>query len=528
MAGRVTRRSFLTLAATATAFGLGRRPPSAASCQRLDEPPCALPAPADAPFDTVVVLMMENRSFDHLLGWLPGANGRQQGLVYTDTDGVPHETWPLAPDFQGCTYGDPDHTWEGAAIQYADGRCDGFLTTAEVGDRFPIGYYREGELPILSALAKGYTAFDSYFCSMLGPTWQNRLYQLTATTQLTADCGFPGPDDPRPVTIETAIFDRLRDAGLTAGYYYHDEPMTGIFESRKYGGISHRIDQFWIDARAGELPNVAFVDPNYTDRAEDMGTSNDYHPWGNVLVAEGFVAQVHEALKRSPQWDRMVFVLNFDEHGGFYDHVPPPECQDDTVLSGPGPFPNLKRLGFRVPAIAMGPFAARKVEKAGPYEHCSILKMIEWRWGLAPMTLRDRHAKNLADALDFTQRRAAIELPAFTAPPATACPRGGGWTELAVSRRGWVNVSIDAPPDAVCSSRLVVGDRQLLVGAVERQTVRAKRADLSMRLTKEGLALLVDSVPNALPGLLETVVVTPDGAVCRSTAPVLLLAPSVR
>ena len=81
----------------------------------------------------------------------------------------------------------------------------------------------------------------------------------------------------------------------------------------------------------------------------------------------------------------MVFVLNFDEHGGFFDHVPPPACQDDTVLK-PKTGPDLKRLGFRVPAIAMGPFAPRRIEKAGPYEHCSILRMIEWRWGLEPMT----------------------------------------------------------------------------------------------------------------------------------------------
>ena len=99
----VTRRAFLTLAATATALGLGGRSPASASCETTDTATsCSLPAPADAPFDTVVVLMMENRSFDHLLGWLPGANGRQQGLFYVDTDGVAHETWQLAPDFQGC------------------------------------------------------------------------------------------------------------------------------------------------------------------------------------------------------------------------------------------------------------------------------------------------------------------------------------------------------------------------------------------------------------------------------------------
>jgi phospholipase C len=118
----------------------------------------------------------------------------------------------------------------------------------------------------------------------------------------------------------------------------------------------------------------------------------------------------------------MVFVLNFDEHGGFFDHVPPPACQDDTVLAGAGPFPDLKRLGFRVPAIAMGPFAPRKIEQAGPYEHCSVLRMIEWRWNLEPLTLRDRTAKNLADALDFRSRRDPVALPAFTAPPPTLCP----------------------------------------------------------------------------------------------------------
>jgi phospholipase C len=285
---------------------------------------------------------MENRSFDHVLGWLPEANGRQAGLSYVDKGGATHTTWPLGPDFQGCAYEDPDHTWPGIATQYADGRCDGFLQTAKVGDKFPIGYYREDELPILSAVAKGYTTFDNYFCSMMGPTWENRLFQLTGTTQLDEGwCDFPKEGERRPVVIPTAIFDRVREAGFTAGYYYHESPVTGLFASRRYDDISNPIEQFWRDARDGKLANVVFVDPNYTDRAEDMGTSNDYHPWGNLLVAEGFLAQVHDALKNSPQWSRMVFVLNFDEHGGFYDHVPPPECQDDTKLGGAGPFPNL-------------------------------------------------------------------------------------------------------------------------------------------------------------------------------------------
>jgi phospholipase C len=413
-ASNFTRRDFLTLAAGATALDLGLSPGAFASTRPL-------PPPDEAPFDTVVVLMMENRSFDHVLGWLPGADGRQQGLRYADIHGVIHETQRLAPDWQGCTLSDPDHSWKGAATQYADGRCDGFLKTAPAGDHFPIGYYGPNDLPVLHALATGYTTFDRYFSSMQGPTWENRLYQLSGTTQIDMPDGFPQTAADRPCHIETTIFDRVREAGLRAAYYHQGEPMTGLFRTQKYDDLTHSIERFWEDARKGTLPHVVFVEPDYTDAAEDNGTSNDYHPKGSVLVAEEFVARVHDALRDSPQWHRMVFVLNFDEHGGFFDHVPPPACIDDTVQTNPGPHPNLKRLGFRVPAIAMGPFAPRKIEKAGPYEHCSILKMIEWRWGLEPMRARDRHARNFAHALDFTSRREPVTLPAFTAPPATVC-----------------------------------------------------------------------------------------------------------
>ena len=409
---RLSRRDFFTLATGATALGLQ-------GSARASAP--VLPHPSNAPFDTVVVLMMENRSFDHVLGWMPGANGQQKGLRYADTSGIVHETWPLAPEWQGCKFSDPDHSWQGSATQYAGGRCDGFLQTAPKGDCFPIGYYRQHDLPILSSLALGYTTFDNYFCSMQGPTWENRLYQLSGTTQVDMPDGFPKTDADRPCTISTTIFDRVAAAGLRSAYYYHGEQMTGLFKSKKYDAISHPIGQFWTDASAGNLPNVVFIEPNYTDAAEDNGTSNDYHPKGSVLVAEQFVARVHDTLKDSPQWGRMVFVLNFDEHGGFFDHVAPPVCQDDTVQTGPGPHPDLQRLGFRVPAIAMGPFAPRKIEKAGPYEHCSVLRMIEWRWGLEPMRLRDRTAKNLADALDFSSRREAITLPALVAPDPQLC-----------------------------------------------------------------------------------------------------------
>ncbi len=383
-----------------------------------------LPDPASAPFDTVVVLMLENRSFDHLLGWLPGADGKQAGLsfpAYGDpTRMVP--TVDMGTDTQACGDKDPAHDWPSMVTQYNGGKLDGWLQTQPTGDDFPIGYYGSAQVPVLAALAQNYTVFDRYFCSLQAATWPNRFYQLCAATDMDVTEFFPGEGKARPSNLQLSIFDRVREAGLTAGYYYWDEPMTGLFASKRYDDISYSKDRFFTDAAAGTLPNVTFIEPDYGTIAEFTGTSNDYHPHGDILVGEAYVAEVYEAVKSSPQWDRTVFVVNFDENGGFYDHVPPPTVVDDNVNPNPGPHPDYSRLGFRVPAIAIGPFAPKKVESAGPYEHCSILRMIEWRWGLEPMTARDANAKNLAEALDFSTTRPAFDLPAFPTPPNPGCP----------------------------------------------------------------------------------------------------------
>lgn len=369
----------------------------------------ALPDPSDAPFDTVVVVMMENRSFDALLGWLPGADGKQAGLSYRDAEGKEHETWGLAPDWNGCSMQDPFHFSQAVAEQFNDGKIDGFLTSQPKGDLFPLGYYTDKDLPILAKLATSYTTFDNYFSSMLGPTWPNRFYQLCATTDVMETGNYPKPGEERPSKLDLAIFDRLMEKDLTSAYYSPGEPMTGLFQSKKYDDLTKPYDDFLKHAKEGTLPNVSFVDPLYTAEAELKGTSNDFHAYGNVQAGDAFLAEVHNAIRESPQWDRTVMVINFDEHGGFFDHVVPPPVEDDTVVSGP--VPNLKNLGFRVPAIAIGPFAPQKIETDGPYEHCSVLKMIEWRWGLEPMTVRDAKAKNLAEALDFSANRKPVTLP---------------------------------------------------------------------------------------------------------------------
>jgi phospholipase C len=369
------------------------------------------------------MLMMENRSFDHFLGWLPSADGKQSGLSYTDSAGVPHPTYRLAPDFQGCRFHQPRNDWQFAQRQYNGGRCDGWLLTAPQRETFPIGYYTAADLPITATLAIGHTTLDRYFCSMMGPTGPNRLYSWSGTTDAGAfeTSGTLSGQGTRPSNLTLAIWDRLHEAGVSGAYYAGAEPNSYQYQSRKYDAITYSHEQFFAAAAAGTLPNVTFLDPDLPTIGEFLGNSYDDHPFSDVRQGEAFIAKVYRALAASPQWDRMVFVLTFDEHGGFYDHVAPPVVDDDTVLPGPGPHPDLTRLGFRVPCIVMGPFAPARVVHGGPYEHCSILRMIEWRWSLPPMTARDRNAANLAKVLDFAQRRPSLKLPQFDAGPVKPC-----------------------------------------------------------------------------------------------------------
>ncbi len=374
--------------------------------------------------------MMENRSFDHLLGWLPGADGRQSGLKYPDLTGELHRTWDLGDQYQGCEYLDPQHQWPAGQTQLNGGAGDGFLFTQvhggerEPADLFPIGCFGKDAVPILGKLAEQYTTFDKYFAALNAGTWPNRIYQVAAAT----DVDFTGiilPDGTAVPSsqIETTIWDRLAAAGLSGGYDAYGEPMTAVFASKKYESITHPVDDFFSACASGTLPNVTLVEPDYTSVSEETGVSNDDHPWGSIRVGEGYIQRVYEAVTQ-PQWEKTVLVVSFDEWGGFDDHVVSPQVQGDNVNPNPGSHPDYKQLGFRVPCIVASPWSPERIVSDGPYEHCSVLRMIEWRWGLEPMTLRDKTAKNLAEQLDFSLRRPAVQLPELTAPAPVACPAG--------------------------------------------------------------------------------------------------------
>jgi phospholipase C len=394
----LSRRRFL--AAAAAAATAGGKPLALGSAAKL-------PPPARSGIDHVVVVMMENRSFDHLLGWLPGADGKQAGLAYADAAGASHPTHRLAPDFQGCAFNDPDHSYDGARVEWNGGACDGWLRAGR-NDLYSIGYYRQQDLPFLGKLAPAYTTCDRFFASILGPTFPNRFYSLSGVTDRTSNI-------ESRVDLPT-IFDRFAAKKIPAAYYYGNFAFLLLYQ--RYNAISHPYSVFLHQCKTGKLPAFSYIDPNYTfaDSGPASGNQgNDDHPHADIRAGEYFMSTIYNAVVRSPAWPRTLLIFTFDEWGGFFDHVPPPAAPDVK--------PEYAQRGFRIPAVLVSPYARRRHVAHGTYDHTSILKLVEWRWGLAPLSVRDAAAANLAGALDFSHRN--LKAPAISAPRVlvgAACP----------------------------------------------------------------------------------------------------------
>ncbi|GAB2549896.1 alkaline phosphatase family protein [Nocardia heshunensis] len=366
--------------AVGTALGAaGCKDPSAATPGTTAE--AALPAAADSGIDHIIVVMMENRSFDHYLGWLPGANGKQSGLSFTDRDGKAHTTFHLATT-QGCKYNDPDHSFEGGRTAFNDGKCDGWLRAGQ-NDEFSIGYYQPNDLDFYAKAAPAWTVCDNYFSAIMAETFPNRCYQHAAQTDRI--------HNSTTVSTLPTIWDRLAAAGIQGRYYFHDVPFLAAWGT-KYLSISHLFSTFLADCAAGTLPPVSFVDPKFLD--ESTGTSADDHPHGDIRAGQAFLNQVYQAVTKSPAWSRTMLIINYDEWGGFYDHVPPQTAPDANPAWG--------LRGFRVPCLVISPLARRRHVASEVYDHASVLKAIEWRWGLPSLTPRDAAARNLAEVLDFS------------------------------------------------------------------------------------------------------------------------------
>ncbi len=396
---RLSRRRLLETAAVA-AVGAG----PLASVARAAAAPARLPSPARSGIDHVVVVMMENRSFDHFLGWLPGADGKQAGLSYVDSTGASHSTFPLAPDFQGCSYNDPDHSYDGSRVAWNNGACDGWLRAGK-NDVYSIGYYKQADLPFMGHAAPTFTTCDRYFAPILAPTFPNRFYLHAGVTDRLTNAFTRN--------YSTTIWDRLAAARVRGGYYCGNVNFLLLW-NQKYNSITHTYSRFYADCKSGKLPAFSLVDPNYTldDTGPSSGIGNDDHPHSDIRAGEYFLSTIYNAVVQSPAWPRTLLIVTFDEWGGFFDHVPPPAANDVD--------PRYMQRGFRIPCLLISPFARRGKVAHGVYDHTSILKLVEWRWGLKPLSVRDREANNLANELDFSHRN--LSAPKIVAPRVVSGP----------------------------------------------------------------------------------------------------------
>jgi len=377
-----------------------------------------LPAPS-APIDHIVVVMMENRSFDHYLGWLAddaryvGAGRRrwghdfqidgEQAQTYPDPNGTPVATSHLFQQpgqtnpWRGCGFGDPGHSWSSGRVQ----RDHGFLAAGSGNDQFALGYYRAPDLAITAALAKRFTTFDRYHCSVLGPTYPHREYLHSAQSGGNKTNAFPPTSDGFQWAT---IWDRLDAANVPARYYYSDLPTLALWGAR---GMAHAspIAQYYEACTAGTLPNVTFVDPAFIGE-----NRTDDHPLADVRGGQGFIRDACKAFVESPHWESGVFIVTYDEWGGFFDHVAPPHFDDDRTSADDQE--DFSQAGFRVPTMLASPFARPNFVDHRMYDHTSILRFIQWRFlgaeyeggfvgSGAPwwLTRRDRNAYNIGASL---------------------------------------------------------------------------------------------------------------------------------
>ena len=345
----------------------------------------------------IVVLMMENRSFDHMLGSLTAVDARIDGITNADlgnpdTQGNAVKPQPLA-DFQGQLDPDPDHHFPAVDLQIFSGATGagrtatmkGFVKSyfnqrQDVAHSQKIMYYfKQSDLPVLTTLALEFAVFNRWFASIPGPTICNRAFAHYGTSF--------GRVDMNPFDIIEpfkSIYTRLISASpqRTAKVYYYDATSSTMEVAnllQNQPQLFGTYKQFLSDCEEALLPDYSFVEPNYSDHQTDSGAevASDQHPDHDVQAGELLIAEVYMAIKRSPLWSKTVLLVVYDEHGGIYDHVPPPTCEPDNFQSSvidPGTGLGFKfdRLGVRVPAILISPWIAKNTVVDRVFDHASI------------------------------------------------------------------------------------------------------------------------------------------------------------
>ena len=357
------------------------------------------------PIDTIVVLMMENRSFDHMLSQLEGADVAAADATNPDSNGQPVARFHQS---EMC-FDDTSHSWRGAHTEWDGGKNDGFVVANNPAGARAMGYYTAEDIPFFYGLARTFAVSDHNFAALLSNTEPNRMY-LYAATSFGATDNFPW-FDPKPTIMETLEAAHVRwkvySEGALAGIMIFAGSAQPFYHTNFFN-----LDRFLADVQEGSLPPVVFLD---AELANENGSGDDLHPPGDVQNGDRFIARVVDAMIHGPQWPRSALFITFDEWGGLYDHVPPPKaCPPDDIppmLGAGDPAGGFDRYGFRVPLIVVSPYAKPHYVSHRVSDHTSILRFIEARFLLPALTRRDANADPLFDLFDFSA-------PALLNPPA--------------------------------------------------------------------------------------------------------------
>ncbi|MEX3926724.1 alkaline phosphatase family protein [Paraburkholderia sp. BR10936] len=380
----------------------------------------------------IVVLMLENRSFDNVFGYLrpadadfDGLKGINSFLNYGQNNSTGVAPWPTQPGIDSSRMPSPD---PGESFQDIKQQIYGGAPAVPLMGGFIQNYLSKGgqandimhcfapeELPALSLLANSFAVSDRWFASAPCQTWPNRFFVHTGTANGYTNNTLNG----FPFQMQT-IFNELEGI-VPWKIYFHDFPQTALL-SRLWPYFSNfrLVDEFVKDAAAGQLPGYSFIEPMYFP---DSGLPNDMHPPHDVQLADTLVAKVYNAVRASPNWTSTLLVIVFDEHGGCYDHVaPPPAVRPDAR---PGPDFNFDTFGVRVPAVLISPYTSATILRpkgATPFDHTSIIRTVRNCFGIpGPLSAREAAAPDLScalnDGFDINRGPASIEIPA-SAPDA--------------------------------------------------------------------------------------------------------------
>jgi phospholipase C len=393
------------------------------------------------PIRHVILVIMENRSFDHILGGLssvyPDLDGVNpaQPRENRDSDGTPYLQ---APTQTRQMQFDPKHERPDVSVQLSNWNS-GFV--ADFSDAYPqstpqdrqevMGYYPVDFLPAIHSLARDFSVCDRWYSSVPGPTWPNRFFALSGTSlgRIIMPNQLSVNDLGRYFQqTQYTVFDRLNEAGRNWKVYFYDFPSSWLLlrQLLPHNVPNYRvIDEFFQDVRnESTFPEFTLIEPKYFGEDE-----NDDHPPHNIMKGEKFIADVYNAIRSSPDlWNSSLFVMMFDEHGGFYDHVTPPgamapdDHQDEYTFD---------RLGLRVPALLISPWTSRRVEHT-QFDHTSLLKYLTEKWNLGPLGRRTAAATSIGIAIHETAPRTDT-IPFIRVPYTKLIPERPDWEKQDVS-----------------------------------------------------------------------------------------------